>query len=119
MCWDCLDWLQCANVEDAGGIVSAACGDVVPIIQCRIFSLWCQEEGKSIASLPVWREIHRVDCKYVPVEVHGSFPCSEVPHSTNGIKATTKFQVVSSKRQKESERLTRKQREIRRLDRRL
>jgi hypothetical protein len=31
VCWDCLDWLQCANVEDAGGIVCATCGDVVPI----------------------------------------------------------------------------------------
>lgn len=72
-----------------------------------------------IASLPVWREIHRVDCKYVPVEVHGSFPCSEVPHSTNGVKSTMKFQVVSSNLQRGSERLTQKQQETRRLDKQL
>lgn len=31
MCRDSLDWLQCANVEDADGIVCATCGDMVPI----------------------------------------------------------------------------------------
>jgi len=40
MCWDCLDWLQCANVEDADGIVCTTCGDMVPTGRCRVFSFW-------------------------------------------------------------------------------
>lgn len=31
VCWYCLDWLQCANVEDANGIVCTTCGDMVPM----------------------------------------------------------------------------------------
>jgi len=55
MCWDCLDWLQCANVEDTGGIVCATCGYVVPVIRYRMFSFWRQRKGQ-------------VDCEFTRLE---------------------------------------------------
>jgi len=59
-------------------------------------------------NLPIWRETHGVDCKYVPIEVHSGSPCSEIPHSTNGIKSTKRLYVVSGNLSKRVKGLTRK-----------